>query len=338
MTKQNRLWRTATCVALLAGAVIAQASPRSRATPDIPLAVADLSNDNLAGTGFGAWCTSFNPEVPGNWGGEFGSGVVAAFPTDADPAGYCTFDWHDGWFARRIELRVLDGIGAQGFDVYVANPAGNWTHVYGYDDQSAGETWEVHQIYSFPAGKGQGSRVELKIVPKNVPWAGFATWGQLAVDYIALYGNAGRGSRQPFNIANTYLYAKDANWDVVEGGGWAQMQYTTIGDQFLFNLDAHSLYAQTDYTAVYYAEPWGMPVRCLGTGTTNSYGDLHLMQGVDTGDLPAPYDANYPSGAKIWLVVSTDVDCTAERMTTWRPALYLFESMLITFDSISTAR
>jgi len=140
-----------------------------------------------------------------------------------------------------------------------------------------------------------------------------------------------------FEIGHTYLYAKDANWDVVQGGGWATMQYRTGGDQFLFELDAHRLYAQTDYTALYYAEPWGMPVRCLGSGMTNSHGDLHLMQAVDTGDLPASYDANYPTGAKIWLVVSTDVDCATERMTAWRPSLYLFESMLITFDATSTS-
>lgn len=333
MTKQSRLCLAAVCVALWAGTGIAQASPRVGAGPDVPLAIADFSNNNVAGTGFGARCTSFNPEVPGNWGGEFGNGVVAAFPTDADPAGYCTFTWHDdGWFARRLELRVLDGIGAQGFDVYVKNPAGKWIHVYQYHDQSPGETWEVHEIYSFPAGKGQGPRVELKIVPKNFPWAGFATWGQLAVDYIALYENATVGAHQPSAIAHTYLYAKDPNWDVVEGGGWAKLQYRTFGNAFLFVLNAHRLRARTDYTLVYYAEPWGMPVRCLVTGATNGDGDLHLMQAVDTGDLPASYDANFPSGAKVWLVVSSDVDCAAERMTAWRPALYLFESMLINFN------
>jgi hypothetical protein len=203
MTQQYRLWLTATSVALLAGAVIVQTSPPRRATRDLPLAFADLGNDNVSGTGFGARCTSFNPEVPGNWGGEFGTGAVAAFPTDADPAGYCTFDWHDGGFAHRIELRVLDGIGADGFDVYVENPAGVWTHVYGYDDRTPGETWELHEIHSFPAGKGHGSRLELKIVPKNVPWAGFATWGQLAVDYIAVYADARRGSRQKVDGGHT---------------------------------------------------------------------------------------------------------------------------------------
>jgi hypothetical protein len=336
MTNQGRLCLAVTWAVLSAGTGLAQASPLVRPTRDAPLAIADLGNDNVAGSGFGAHCRSFNPEVSGHWGGEFGNGAVAAFPTDPDPAGYCTFDWHDnGWFARRIELRVLDGIGADGFDVYVKNPAGKWVHVYQYHDQTPGETWEVHEIYSFPAGKGQGSRVELKIVPMNVPWAGFATWGQLGVDYIAVYEDAKGTSRQPFGIAHTYLYAKDADWEIVESGGWATMQYTTSGEQFLFVLNAHRLLPRTGYTAVYYADPWGMPVRCLATATANAHGDLHLMQAVDTGDLPASNDANYPAGAKIWLVVSSDVDCMAQRMTTWRPALYLFESMLITFDDTS---
>ena len=44
----------------------------------------------------------------------------------------------------------------------------------------------------------------------------------------------------------------------------------------------------------------------------------------------AEFDAN--DGAKIWLVLSEDVDCDAQQMIGWNPAEYLFEYALITFD------
>ena len=149
---------------------------------------ADLSNADLTG---GDFCESFNAETPGTWGGEDGLGAVTAFG-DGDPAGYCTLTWPPGEKARRIELRVLDGIADDSFDVYVMNPGGQWALVYSYTDKAPGsesdyELWVTHDIYSFPAGKGQGPEVYLMIVPTNLGWWGYGTYGQLAVDYIALY-------------------------------------------------------------------------------------------------------------------------------------------------------
>jgi hypothetical protein len=112
------------------------------------------------------------------------------------------------------------------------------------------------------------------------------------------------------------------------------MQYRRTGPLFVYGLNAHRLVPSTQYTLIYYAHPWGSPTTCLGRGRSNEYGDVHLMDAVDTGDLPAAYDGNYPGGAKIWLVLSRDVDCDARRMTAWRPAEYLFESGLITFDDL----
>jgi hypothetical protein len=155
-----------------------------------PIETADFGNADLTGGGF---CSSFNAEQPGGWGGEYGDGAVTAF-ADSDPAGYCNITWVDGEKARRIELRVLDGIADDSFDVFVRNPSGNMVLVYSYTadmadgiDDDPGENWEVHQIYSFPAGKGQGSEVDIMIVPTNLGWSGYATFGQLALDYIALY-------------------------------------------------------------------------------------------------------------------------------------------------------
>ena len=147
------------------------------------LAKANLHNGDLTG---GGYCSSFNSEQSGNWGGEYGMGAVTAFPGDPDDAGHCTFTWASGK-ARRIELRVLDGLTDDSFTVLVENPGGNMVQVYSYTDQYSTETWVTHNIYSFPAGKGQGPYVHLMIVPTNVGWSGFDTWGQLAVDYVSLY-------------------------------------------------------------------------------------------------------------------------------------------------------
>ena len=130
-------------------------------------------------------CYSFNVEVPGNWGNEYGDGAVTAHPDDTDDAGYCTLTV--GSKARRLELRVLDGSADDSFEVYVKNPRGKWALVYSYTDQYSGEIWVTHQIYDFPAGKGQGDTIEVKIMPTGPHWAHFNTYGQLAVDYVAAY-------------------------------------------------------------------------------------------------------------------------------------------------------
>lgn len=158
-----------------------------------PLGSVDLSNaavspdTNGAATGTHGSCSSFSDERPGYWGNEYGLGAVTAFLGDPSDAGYCTFTGLTAK-ARHISLRVLDGIADDSFDVYVLNPGGNWAWVYGYTaDPSTTETWVTHHIYDFPAGKGQGDTVAMKIVPRNVGWSGFATWGQLAVDYVKVW-------------------------------------------------------------------------------------------------------------------------------------------------------
>ena len=133
----------------------------------------------------GSNCESFNPEKPGNWGGEYGYGAVTAFPGDPDDAGYCRLTVDSK--ARRLELRVLDGSADDSFDVYVMNPGGKYALVYSYTDQYSSETWVTHQIYDFPAGKGQGGNIEVKIMPTGPHWTGFDDYGQLAVDYVAAY-------------------------------------------------------------------------------------------------------------------------------------------------------
>ena len=136
------------------------------------------------------------------------------------------------------------------------------------------------------------------------------------------------------NIGHLYLHEKDpVTWEVIEDGAWGKMKYDLSGPMFDFVFNGHGLEAGMDYTLIYYPDPWpGDGLICLGEGTADFDGNVHINADLDTGDLPAVTDENYPDGAKIWLVFSADVDCFMENMIGWNPTEYLFEYDLITFD------
>jgi hypothetical protein len=72
---------------------------------------------------------------------------------------------------------------------------------------------------------------------------------------------------------------------------------------------------------------------CLGSGTANKGGEVHIAESYEGIDfLPVVLDDNFPDGAKIWLVLKEDVNCVAQEMIGWRPEEYLFEDDLIQFN------
>jgi len=117
----------------------------------------------------------------------------------------------------------------------------------------------------------------------------------------------------------------------------------------------------TSFTLIYYPDLWeGNGLICLGSGVVEREAVMVLLvpedpeselvfdhwcynvhiknKGeLDIGDLPTLTDENYPDGAKIWLVLSADVDCGNEdvmdnHMIGWNPGAYLFEEALIVYD------
>ncbi len=136
------------------------------------------------------------------------------------------------------------------------------------------------------------------------------------------------------NVGHLYLYEKDpATWEIVEGGAWGKMKYNLSGSTFDFVFNGHGLNAGDNYTLIYYPDPWpGNDLICLGSGIANGGGNVHIKGSVNTGDLPIEADENYKDGAKIWLVLSSDVNCNDQKMKGWQPTEYLFEYDLITFD------
>ncbi len=156
-------------------------------------------------------------------------------------------------------------------------------------------------------------------------------------------------------------------WPIMfENRRWGQMRYNLVGDTFKFSFQGKRLLPETDYTLIYYPDPWpGTGLICLGEGTSNPAGNLQIHGNalIETG-LPAPYDANYYSGgvleekpspsgatgAKIWLALSADVDCgmpavtdeadeiveeaIPSQMLGWTPSAYLFEGNLIVYQYV----
>lgn len=157
-----------------------------------------------------------------------------------------------------------------------------------------------------------------------------------------LLGQGPSGHPGNSNIAHLYLAEKNpANFQVVPGGAWGKLIYTTSGPTFTFVFNGHKLDAGIAYTLIYYPDPWpGLGAKCLGSGVANPTGDIHIMGSRDTGSLPISGDLNANpattteppnTGAKIWLVLTSDINCTGAGMTSWHPTEYLFEMQLINY-------
>ncbi|MHC4574573.1 MAG: hypothetical protein ACYS76_10655 [Planctomycetota bacterium] len=150
-----------------------------------------------------------------------------------------------------------------------------------------------------------------------------------------------RGPTRPAgksNVGHLYLVEKvpSGEWPVVEDGAWGKMKYNLSGSTFDFVFNGHGLEPDTDYTLIYYPDKDGNPwpredIMCLGEAAADEEGNVHIKGSEDTGDLPNP-ETDINEGAKIWLVLSRDVDCDENEMFGWDPTRYLFEYDLINFD------
>ena len=158
---------------------------------------------------------------------------------------------------------------------------------------------------------------------------------------VAIAGTAmaAKGPHGKSNQANLYLYEKNpSDWSVIDGGAWGKMKHELTGPTFVFDFNGHGLERNTEYSLIYYGDPWpgNHPGALISSGTSNGGGNIHLAGSVDLEmDLPDPADANYylhPKGAKIWLVLSSDYNASTNSMTAWKPTEYLFENNLITYE------
>jgi hypothetical protein len=104
------------------------------------------------------------------------------------------------------------------------------------------------------------------------------------------------------NKAHLNLLQKDpVTWETVPDGAWGKMTYDLTGPTFNYVFNGHGLIAGTNYTLIYYPDPWpGTGLLCLGSGSTNGGGNVNISGTFPTGNLPTVSDAT-----RNWNVVGT---------------------------------
>ncbi|MCK4473700.1 SipW-dependent-type signal peptide-containing protein [Candidatus Parcubacteria bacterium] len=122
-------------------------------------------------------------------------------------------------------------------------------------------------------------------------------------------------------------------WKVQNPGNPAgTLTYIVKHPEFDYDFNASGLQTDTEYSLIYYADPWpgNNPGALLGTATTDGSGNIAMSSSVELNmNLPGPGDLNHPDGAKVWLVPSSDYDAGTNELTYWNPGNYLFEIGLI---------
>lgn len=121
------------------------------------------------------------------------------------------------------------------------------------------------------------------------------------------------------------LNNKDGSWvPITDDGRYGVM---TIDEAFdVYSFEGFGLAANTEYSLIYYPDPWGTPIVVIDSGMTNGMGYV-MLNGVDykTKLVLNPADENIVNddGYKLWLVPSTALNGNA--FNEWVPANYLFE-------------
>ncbi|OGD68888.1 hypothetical protein A2996_00680 [Candidatus Campbellbacteria bacterium RIFCSPLOWO2_01_FULL_34_15] len=128
----------------------------------------------------------------------------------------------------------------------------------------------------------------------------------------------------------------DGTWDpYLNDGVEGELTFISSHPTFNYTLDVSGLVASTQYSIIYYADGWpgNNPGALIGTLTTDGSGDASVSGDVNLGmNLPDSADANYPGGAKIWVIKSSEYNSGTNSVTTWPVGIEsLFESNLITY-------
>ncbi len=155
-----------------------------------------------------------------------------------------------------------------------------------------------------------------------------------------------------------------ANWQPITESGDTQtrgvLTYNTAGPEFNYTFAATGLTQGETYSLIYYADQqtrftnWGgdSPGALIDTFIADGSGNIPATAGnIDLGmDLPDSNDWNASAapdyceghndydhyntctGAKIWLVPSSEYNSVGKKLTTWNPSAYLFETDLIHYN------
>jgi len=159
---------------------------------------------------------------------------------------------------------------------------------------------------------------------KAQPPQGVCTDSTVPIDLQGPQGQSGAS-----HVAHTDFVKLDAAGNVVASDSSARMMYDWYASTFDYVLNGHQLTAGSQWTLTYQPGGTGMVI-CLGGGTVNGGGELHLANSIDLkSNLPPNLDptadpSTQPPDALLALVPTADVDCTAGAMKTAEPDKYLW--------------
>ncbi|MHC3129016.1 MAG: hypothetical protein IBV52_02950 [Candidatus Bathyarchaeota archaeon] len=128
------------------------------------------------------------------------------------------------------------------------------------------------------------------------------------------------------------LENKDPSWKILSGDGiYGDLTYNVMGATFDYTFNGYGLATGTDYSLIYYPDPWQPDnLIVIESGSTGTGTTLTWSGSEDIGSIPIPADIN--PGAKIWLVLTAHVDAAAGTwIGGWSPGSYLFETALIEY-------
>jgi len=129
--------------------------------------------------------------------------------------------------------------------------------------------------------------------------------------------------------AEVRLENKDGSYVVIPDGIYGILKYNSIGDTFDYQFKGYGLTPGTNWSLIYYADGWAgnHPGYYFGSASANGLGELTISGNPDLGmDLPAPIDANHPTGAKIWLVPTSAYNSATKSLTSYPQSSILFET------------
>ena len=140
-------------------------------------------------------------------------------------------------------------------------------------------------------------------------------------------------------LATSAMDNKDpVTWNPIVDAMSGTLTYNTSGPDFNYSFTGTGLQPSTNYSLIYYADPYpgNNPGALIDTMTTDGSGNVTKSNNIELGmDLPNSSDANYPAGAKVWLVPSIRYNAGANSIIGWNPTEYLFEINLLTYEDIN---
>lgn len=139
------------------------------------------------------------------------------------------------------------------------------------------------------------------------------------------------------NTATADLVQKNTTtWDPIPGGAAVTLTYTVEGETFDYSFSG-IVAVDGDYQLIYYPDPWASPktVILIGNVETSVAGNISGSGNVELNtDLPDPTDANYPVGAKLWLVPTSSL--SADQLSWANLDQFLFDLTLVNYNDTGT--